>query len=469
MFDQTLSRRRALGVGGGLAAAAAMGKVGIGHVRAQDTNPVAPLAASGGLDEQTINVFLFSGPENDAHKRLAPKFTEYTQGKVKVTVEDGGRDVDYTTKRLAALQAGSDAYDVIHSDANDYLQLGSAGYFAALDDFMADTKLFDAAAYNMADFPDSLLGLFKTDGKQYELPQEASTLMFFYRTDMLEKYGVEPPPVTGYSFDEMRAAAMKLQAGIEADGLADTYGLVLGAKPQFHSSINIAQPAWARGAVLFDDTGKPNLDSQEMTDATTFMTNLLFQDKVLSPGVVGYEYPEVLTAFQQGKAAMALEWNAAAPTILSPTDSPISAATTAFAAYPYDATAGNTQQRVFPSVHGIGVSNFSKKQQAAFSYVAWFTSQQIARDYVVNGGGSSGRASLLTDPDVLAKAPYYAAVLEGFKVYHPLPNLTQFPYLWSEVMGVNLNAIWTQQMSVADGLKQMQDDATSYLQDQGVI
>jgi ABC-type glycerol-3-phosphate transport system substrate-binding protein len=334
---------------------------------------------------------------------------------------------------------------------------------------MADTNLFDAAAYNLADFPESLLNLFKTDGKQYELPQEASTLMFFYRTDMLEKYGVEPPPITGYSFDELRDAALKIQEGINAEGLADTYALVLGAKPQFHSSINIVQPAWARGAVLFDESNHPSFDSQQMTDATTFMTNLLFQDKVLSPGVVGYEYPEVLTAFQQGKAAMALEWNAAAPTILDPATSPITAPATAFAAYPYDATAGNTQQRVFPSVHGIGVSNFSKKQQAAFSYVAWFTSQEIARDYVVNGGGSSGRASLLTDPDVLAKAPYYEAVLEGFKVYHPLPNLVQFPYLWGEVLGVNLNAIWTQQVSVADGLANAQDEATSYLEDQGVI
>src|SRR4051812_29062859 len=198
-LDHPVNRRQALGIGGGLAAA---GLIGRGRISAQTPSagaPVSPLAASGGLEEQELRVFLFSGPENDAHKRLAPQFTEYTQGKVKVTVEDGGRDVDYTTKRLAALQAGSDAYDVIHADANDFLQLGSAGYFAALDDFMADTTLFDPAAYNLKDFPDSLLGLFQNGGKQYELPQEASTLMFFYRTDMLEKYGVTPPPVTGYS------------------------------------------------------------------------------------------------------------------------------------------------------------------------------------------------------------------------------------------------------------------------------
>jgi ABC-type glycerol-3-phosphate transport system substrate-binding protein len=256
---------------------------------------------------------------------------------------------------------------------------------------------------------------------------------------------------------------------MNTEGLTDTYALVFGVKPQFHSAINVVQPAWSKGAEFFTEDMHPQMSSQPVVDATTFMTNLLFQDKVVSPGVVGYEYPEVLTAFQQGKAAMALEWNAAAPTILDPSKSEITATTTGFSAYPYDATAGLEQQRIFPSVHGIGVSHFSKKQQAAFAYVAWFTSQQIARDYVVNGGGSSGRESLLTDADILAKAPYYAAVLEGFKVYHPFPSLTQWPYMYLNILGVNFNSIWTQQMNVADGLAQMDEEMTTYLQDEGVI
>jgi len=316
-----------------------------------------------------------------------------------------------------------------------------------------------------------LLNLFKDkNGKQLEMPQEASTLMFYYRTDLLQKYGVTPPPVTGYSLDEMRQNALKIQAALKSEGAPnDMYALILGAKPQFHAAINIVQPAWSKGAEFFGEGNKPTLDTQQMTDATTFMTNLLFQDKVVSPGIVGYEYPEVLTAYQQGKAVMALEWNAAAPTILDPKTSPITAATTGFSTYPFDATVGADHPRVFPSVHGIGVSHFSKKQKAAFAYVVWFTSQQVAADYVVNGGGSSGRASLLTNPDILAKAPYYSAVLEGFKVYHPFPQLAQWPYIYNNILGVNFNAIWTQQTSVADGVKKIQDETTSYLQDQGVL
>src|SRR3954454_17242689 len=137
-----LTRRRAIGAAGGLAAAGLLGDRFVSRA-AQDANPVSPLAASGGLEEQEIRVLLFSGPENDAHKRLAPQFTDYTQGKVKVTVEEGGRDVDYVTKFVAAMQAESDIYDVIHTDAQNFLQFGPAGYFEPLEAFMGDEPLFD--------------------------------------------------------------------------------------------------------------------------------------------------------------------------------------------------------------------------------------------------------------------------------------------------------------------------------------
>lgn len=468
-FLQTpLNRRRAISAAGGLAATSLLGNRFASRVAAQDTDPVSPIAASGGLEDQEIRVLLFSGPENDAHKRLAPQFTDYTQGKVKVTVEEGGRDVDYVTKFVAAMQAESDIYDVIHTDAQNFLQFGPAGYFEPLETFMGDESLFDAAAYNLQDFPDSLLALFQFDGTQRLLPQEASTLMFFYRKDLLEKYGVPEPPVTGYNLDEMREHALTIQDAMNKEGLADTYGLVFGVKPQFHSAINVVQPAWSKGAEFFTEDLHPQMNTQPVIDATTYMTNLLFQDKVVSPGVVGYEYPEVLTAFQQGKAAMALEWNAAAPTILDATKSPISATTTGFSAYPYDATAGQTQQRIFPR----------------FTPSASLILARNSRPPSPTSPGSPASRSHAITSSTAAAAPAgnhsspmptfsprrpTAAVLEGFKVYHPFPNLTQWPYMYLNILGVDFNSIWTQQLSVADELAQMDQEMTTYLQDQGVI
>ena len=96
------------------------------------------------------------------------------------------------------------------------------------------------------------------------------------------------------------------------------------------------------------------------------MTDFLFKDGVVSPGVVGYEYAEVLTAYQQGKAVMALEWNAAAPTILDKKKSADRPPPPPSRSTPTTTAAGQTQNRIYPSVWAQGVSAYSKKQEAAF-------------------------------------------------------------------------------------------------------
>src|SRR3954464_15140057 len=86
-LNASLSRRRMLGIGGGLTASMLLGDRLSGHAFAQQASPspstgapVSPAAANGELDQQEIRVLLFSGPENDAHKRLSPQFTDYPQG-----------------------------------------------------------------------------------------------------------------------------------------------------------------------------------------------------------------------------------------------------------------------------------------------------------------------------------------------------------------------------------------------------
>jgi len=227
---------------------------------------------------------------------------------------------------------------------------------------------------------------------------------------------------------------------------------------------------WSYGQELFDDKWNPQFTSDKANSAMTMLTDFLFKHQVVSEGVTGYEYPEVLTALQQDKAVMALQWNAAAPTVLDAAKSPAwGPDNTGFSVYPYDPTAGPDQKRVRESVWAVTVSTYSKKQEAAFAYLAWFTSQNVARDYVLNGGGSSGRASLLSAPDIVAKNPQYPAVLNGFNVLHLLPRITEWSYIASSIMDPNFSGVWSKQVSVADGLKKANDETANYLKDQGVI
>jgi multiple sugar transport system substrate-binding protein len=436
---------------------------------AEAAGVVAPKAARGELAAQTIVVAISSGPEADAHKRLAEKFTEYTKGKVKVAVEELPRGTTGRAKVLATFQGQSDAWDVVNVTTTDVPQFARAGFFVPLTKYMSNPDLLNEKAYNLGDFPKALLDVPSHEGQLIGLPQEASTLMFYYRKDLLKKYGIPEPGPTGYSWTDLTKHALDLKGKLAADGKTDVFPLLFGVKPTGHASINAYQPIWSHGQALFDDKWNPQFAAPKSVAAMTMMTDLLFKHQVVSEGVVGYEYPEVLTAYQQGKAVMALQWNAAAPTILDRTKSAETAENTGFSVYPFDPGAGPQQGRVQANVWAQGISAYSKKAEAAFSYIAWFTSKDTARDYVVNGGGSSGRQSLLTDPAIVEKNPQYPALLEGFKLYVTPPKLAEWGYINSSIVNPEVGGVWTKQQSVEEGLKKVDQQTTEYLKDQGVI
>ncbi|HRW09951.1 MAG TPA: extracellular solute-binding protein, partial [Caldilineaceae bacterium] len=293
-------------------------------------------------------------------------------------------------------------------------------------------------------------------------------LMFYYRTDLLEKYGIEPPGPQGYSWDELIANSRIAQKGIADDGLEDTYPLLFGTK-RTHASIHFQQIAWSYGADLFVDGKMPNFNTPEAIAALEDEVGWVLQDKLVTPGMVGYEYPEVLTAYQQGKAVFALQWNAAAPDILNPEKSPESAGKTAFSVFPWQVDKGPEALRLWPSVWSMGVSAFSKRPEEAFEYITWFTSKDVARDYVMNGGGSSGRQSLLTDPEILASNPQFAAMGEGFKVYHAMPDLVSYDFINTDILPAHLQAVWQGEKSAKEGLDDATEEAKQYLSDKGEI
>jgi multiple sugar transport system substrate-binding protein len=275
----------------------------------------------------------------------------------------------------------------------------------------------------------------------------------------------EPPP-EGYDWETFQTHLKTLQDGLKKDGKTDVFPLLLGAKKGFHANLHIAQTAWANGGEMFDKI-MPTFDNPKNIEATDMLLGLL-KNKYMSDGIVGYEYPDVLTGFQTGKAVTAFQWNAAAPTFLDASKSPETAGKIGFAALPYFKANGSKLLRFIPSPHGIGVSAYSKNQAEAFAYCAWFTSQEVARDYVTKGGGSSGRSSLLTDKTILESSPQYLALNEVLKLQHGYPPLEQFNYIWSTILGAHTSSIWTGQISAKDGLTKAKDEAIKYLKEQGV-
>lgn len=102
--------------------------------------------------------------------------------------------LDTTLTSAFAAGIGPDLFIVSPGQS---LNLVNAGVAAPLDDIMADVK---------AGFRPNALAAVTVDGHVISLPYEMEPVALYYRTDLLEKAGVQPPT----TWDELLAAAEKL-------------------------------------------------------------------------------------------------------------------------------------------------------------------------------------------------------------------------------------------------------------------
>ena len=60
-------------------------------------------------------------------------------------------------------------------------------------------------------------------------------------------------------------------------------------------------------------------------------------------------------------------------------------------------------------------------------------------------------------------------MLEGFKVYHALPDLVSYNYVLNDILPAHLQAVWQGTTKAKDALDAATDEAKKYLSDKGEI
>ena len=432
-------------------------------------NPATiPKASSGGLPQIELVVASMAGPDANAHVRNAPRFTEYTKGKVKVRVEDVGRDA-WASKLTTTMQSQSSAWDVVVSSGGLFLRGASSGWYVPMDQLMKNPELFNDQHYKLSDFVKPGLDAVTWEGKIFGLGQHLSAQMLHYRADLLQKYGVQPPDaVEGWTFDQLADACRKVKKGLAADGKSDIWPMIFLMKTS-NANVTITYENITRsmGGKVYDERGIPTYNIPEGKAAIELVKSWM-DEGLVSPGSLGYEYTDALELERQGKVVMAGEWDTAAVELNDPEKSPITAKTLQYTVYPYDPKFGAKHPRLYPSVWINSVSSFSKQREAAFAYCVWYTSPEIAYDYLMYGGGHSGRSSLLSDPEVLEAHRQYKAMLANFQGLAPFPPLAQYDYLARTIMPAHLSAFFTGQKSAQKALDDAQKESMDYLKSQGV-
>ncbi len=252
-----------------------------------------------------IRVAVWSGPEADNLRKVVAEYISQTGNPVEI--DEIARD-GYQDKLRTTMVGGGSDWDAVYASADWLPAFIAADGLAPFDDYIANNA---ADFLNVADLEPGISNL-TFDGKVYGFPSEGDTAWLFYRKDLLDAAGIQPPQ----TMDEMLQAAIKLNT-------PDRPGMVIGSSTD-EAWWDFMHYFWAFGGQLYDpNTLEVTVNNEQGVAALTFYSDLLRKYQVVSPDVTTYGYNGILTALKEDKAAMGVEWMAATQELTDCTKSPL--------------------------------------------------------------------------------------------------------------------------------------------------
>ncbi len=167
-------------------------------------------------------------------------FTEETGIEVEVVTRPGSPP-EFLSQMSSAILGGTSPYDVIDIEDDVAIGFSRSGWLADLD------PLFDDEFWD--DWPEAMIEMTETwsryDGELFRVPHNYEAQYFWYRKDILDSYGLQPPK----TWDEMVEVGKAVTSG-------DRYGVSDGLRPGSLSRgvHHLSDPA-GRGERLRHGTG----------------------------------------------------------------------------------------------------------------------------------------------------------------------------------------------------------------------
>jgi len=363
---------------------------------------------------EEITVATVNNADMIVMQELSSKWEEATGNKINWVVLEENVLRQRTTQDIAT-NGGS--FDIMFIGAYEAPIWGHNGWLTPLDDFGDDPD------YDLQDiFPLVRNGL-SADGHLYAVPLYSETSFTFYRTDLFEKAGLEPPtePITYTEFRENYVAKLH-------DPDNGIYGTCQRGKPGWGENMAfIGTLANAFGARWFDEDWQPQLDSPEWNAAITYYVDLM--TKYGPPGATANGHNENRALFKDGHCATWVDATSAATDVKNPATSTVAEVTDFFKA-PKQATEKGTGW--FWS-WALAIPASSQKVDVAKDFLKWATSKEYfelvgeTKGWVAVPSGT--RKSVETDPRRLEAAPFAKTIVDAILSVDPAdPTLLPVPY-----------------------------------------
>lgn len=374
---------------------------------------LSPACRLNDADKKELTLAVVSGVEGDALKQAALDYESQTGIHINIA------QFPYTNlfeKELIDLKARTGAYDLIMLDDPWFPRFAGEQLLTDL------TPLLQQRGHTGPDndFVETSIALCRhpyQTGPLYALPYVGNSQLFFYRKDLFQKYSLKQPETWN---DVVTAAKTINESETNGANGARVYGYVMRAAQGNAAVADFMPIFWAFGGEMFDESGRPTVNSPEGIAALEFMLEL---GKYSPPGYASFNADEVGAHLLQGTAAMSINWPAWISSFDDASKSKVLGqmefTTLPGAQKPGQAEIGNWL---------IAIPRDSQNTAAAMDFLLWATSaEQMKRS--AQRGNPPTRRSLFNDPELVAKNPAYPAQLRSLETSRPRPRTPQ----WNEI------------------------------------
>ena len=374
-------------------------------------------------------------PETHIIQKLLPDFEKKTGIKVEFEIVQYGAMHD---KLVAQLLAPESAYDFLEVDFLWAGEFPAAGWLEPLEPYVKKSG-FDLSPYlpSMLD----LVGYYQ--GTLYMIPMYNYAMGLIYRTDLLEdpelkakfksEYGRELAlPETLEEYVEV-SLFMKKHAGVAGAAMQGQRG-----DPNFMEFSNYL---FGAGGDYADPSWNVTLDSPEGRKALALYVKNIRE--AAQKGALNANLDDTYRVMCQGGAWSMITYWWMLPQLDDPEKCP--------------KVAGKVKLAVMPGGHGVNggwgwaIPHNSAHKEEAWKFIQWVESPEIVKKRALMGHAPT-RKDALTDPEVLAKYPYYAEVLNVLKGAKKVP-IFAYTAEMEDVVGREISLAATGQKSVEKALK----------------
>ena len=324
----------------------------------------------------------------------------------------------------SAFILGQSPYDLINMDVIWTPKFAAAGWLLDLSDRISPEEL---AAFSEKDVEGG-----RYEGRLYRIPMRSDVGMLYYREDLLQQAGLNPPE----TFEDL----MRISQTLKQAGKANWGYLWQGRQYEGLVAMFVEVLEGFGGFWVNPNTLEVGLDRPETLKAIEFLRNTV-DEGVSPPGVTTYQEEETRRFFQSGQAVFLRSWPYVWP-LANQKGSPI-----------------NGKIAIKPMVHapgqsggaclggwGLGIAKSSPHPEEAWRAIQYFTGREAQRRFIFSAGYVPSRRELFTDPEIVAKYPHYPQLLEVVEQAVLRPPIAQYAQA-SDILQRYLSAALTGRMT----------------------